>query len=48
MNQVSGVAEDKRLQTEIAKLVADLRDMDVKYSEKVRALNLSLDALKRY
>ncbi|XP_063681458.1 klaroid protein-like isoform X2 [Bolinopsis microptera] len=46
VNQVSGVAEDKRLQIEIAKLVADLRDMDVKYSEKVRALNLSLDALK--
>ena len=46
--QYSGVAEDKRLQTEITKLVTDLRDLDVKYNEKVQALNLSLNSLSRY
>ena len=48
LGQYSGVAEDKRLQTEITKLLTDLRDLDSKYNEKVQALNLSLNSLSRY
>ena len=45
--QNSGKEENKHLQDEISRLVTSLRDLDVKYNDKVRALELSLSSLKR-
>ncbi|KAL5254596.1 hypothetical protein ACHWQZ_G014142 [Mnemiopsis leidyi] len=44
--QNKGEEENKHLQEEISRLVASLKDLDVKYNEKVRALELSLSSLK--
>ena len=46
--QNKGEEENKHLQEEISRLVASLKDLDVKYNEKVRALELSLSSLKRW